>query len=471
MDAPVALKPLDGLAPATMGAELRALARLAIPLVGANLLQMAVYAVDVIFVARLGPIDFAAATLGVFLFSLILWALIGFTGACAPLIAAELGARKHAVRQVRRSFRMAMWLGAIASLFFMVVLSQGEEILLLLGQNPHVAARTGAFLDILLFVMLPNVWAGVMRTAAAALGRPGWALIVTLLALGLGTLGNWLLVFGHGGFPALGLEGSAIASVVTACAMMLAYAAILMFDRKLRRYRLFGRWWRPEWSRMVEIARLGAPIALTFTLEGALFGGAAFLMGLIGVVEVAAHAIALNIAAIAFQVPFGIAQAATIRVGMAYGARDHVWIGRAGWAAIVTGTAFMSLTAIAIWLAPKLFVSVYVDVHDPAHAEEVRLAVQYLAIAAMFQLFDGAQAVAAGSLRGLQDTRIPMLMAGFGYWIAGFGTAIFLGFRARWEGVGIWVGLAVGLAVVSALLVTRWSMRGRLGMLPAPAEN
>jgi MATE family multidrug resistance protein len=463
---PVALQPLAGPPPATARGEAIALLRLAAPLVGANLLQMGVYAVDVMFVARLGPVDFAAATLGVFLFSLIMWALIGLTGACAPIIAAELGRKSHAVREVRRSFRMAMWLGALVGLIAMGVLAFGEEILRVLGQNPIVAARTGAFLDILLFVMLPNIWAGVMRTVAAALGRPGWALAVTAMALGLGAFGNWLLVFGHWGFPALGLEGSALASVVTAVVMMLAYAAILAFDPKLRRYRLFGRWWRPEWSRLREIAWLGAPIAMVFTLEGGLFGGAAFLMGLIGVVEVAAHAIALNIAAIAFQVPFGVAQAATIRVGMAYGARDPVWIARAGWAAIVAGTGFMALTATLIWVAPKLIVSIYVDVDDPSRAREVALAVQYLAVAAMFQLFDGAQAVSAGALRGLQDTRIPMVIAAFGYWVAGFGTAILLGFWAHWEGLGIWVGLAVGLLVVSALLVTRWSMRERLGLLP-----
>jgi len=459
--------PLAGPAPASTRAELWALFRLSGPLVGANLLQMGVYAVDVMFVARLGAIDFAAATLGVFLFSLIMWAMIGFTGACAPIIAAELGARAHAVRQVRRSFRMAMWLGLISGLFFMVVLAFGKEILLLLGQDSRVAARTGAFLDILLFIMVPNIWAGVMRTVAAALGRPGWAMLVTAGALGMGALGNWLLVFGHAGFPALGLEGSAIASLVTALAMMLAYAAILAFDGKLRRYRLFGKWWLPHWTRMGEIARLGAPIALTFTLEGGLFGGAAFLMGLIGVTEVAAHAIALNIAALAFQVPFGIAQAATIRVGMAYGARNRVWIGRAGWASIVTGTGFMVLTATTIWIAPKLIVGIYVNVDDPARAREVALAIQYLAVAAMFQLFDGAQAVAAGALRGLQDTRIPMVVAAFGYWVAGFGTAILFGFHLQWQGVGIWVGLAVGLAVVSALLVARWAMRERLGLLPA----
>ena len=161
--------PLAGHAPASTRAELWALLRLSGPLVAANLLQMGVYAVDVMFVARLGAIDFAAATLGVFLFSLIMWAMIGFTGACAPIIAAELGARAHAVRQVRRSFRMAMWLGLISGLFFMVVLAFGREILLLLGQDPRVAARTGAFLDILLFIMVPNIWAGVMRTVCPPL--------------------------------------------------------------------------------------------------------------------------------------------------------------------------------------------------------------------------------------------------------------------------------------------------------------
>jgi MATE family multidrug resistance protein len=300
------------------------------------------------------------------------------------------------------------------------------------------------------------------------------------MALGLGVLGNWLLVFGHWGFPALGLEGSAIASVVTAVAMMLAYAGIIAFDPKLRRYRLFGNWWMPHWQRMGEIAKLGAPIAAVFTLEGGLFGGAAFLMGLIGVTEVAAHAIALNIAAIAFQVPFGIAQAATIRVGMAYGAKDRVWIGRAGWASIVSGTGFMALTAILIWVAPKLIVSIYVDADDPARAAEVALALQFLVVCAAFQLFDGAQAVAAGSLRGLQDTRVPMFVAALGYWVAGFGTAIVLGFHFKlpllgtglglgWGGVGIWVGLMVGLIVVSGMLVTRWAMREKLGLLPAEA--
>ena len=466
MAVPIPSTPLTGPPPATAATEARALLTLAGPLVAANLLQMAVYAVDVIFVARLGTVEFAAATLGVFLYSLVMWGLMGLTTACAPVIAAELGRRRHAVREVRRSFRMAMWLCVLGAIPFSALLLFGEDLLRLAGQDPQVAARAGDFLDILVAALVPSLFAGVMRTAAAALGRQGWAMGVTALALGVGALGNWLLVFGNGGFPALGLEGSAISSVVTATAMMLAYAMILVVDPRLRRFRLFGRWWRSEWPRLGEIVRIGAPIALTFTLEGALFGGAAVLMGLLGVTEVAAHAIALNIAAIAFQVPLGIGQAATIRVGMAYGAQDRVWMGRAGGIAIAIGTGFMALTALSMWTAPTLLIGVYIDVHAPGEANVVRLAVQYLAIAAVFQLFDGAQAVTAGALRGLQDTRAPMLIAGFGYWIAGFGAAILFGFGLQWRGVGVWAGLATGLIVVSALLVWRWRRREALGLAP-----
>ncbi|HEX8389193.1 MAG TPA: MATE family efflux transporter [Sphingomonas sp.] len=467
MSAPVIPIPANGAAPASMRAEMGALVRLASPLAAANLLQMAVYAVDVVFVARLGEVELAAATLGVYLYSILMWALVGMTGAAAPIIAAELGARKHAVREVRRSFRMALWLAVIASLPFMLLMANGEALLRAAGQDPRVAVRADAFLDILLWAMIPAIAASVMRNAAAALGRPAYAMAVNVLALVVAVAANWALVFGNLGLPRLGLEGSALASVVTTVAMMLAYAAILLLDPKIRRYRLFGRWWRPEWSRLVEIVKLGLPIAFTLTFEGALFGGAGFLMGLIGVTEVAAHAVALQIAAVAFQVPFGISQAATIRVGMAYGAADRVWIRRSGWAALGLTTAFMTLTAALLWAFPGPFVGVYLTGETAANARLLSLAVDLLFVAALFQLFDGGQVVAAGVLRGLQDTRVPMLVALFGYWVAGFGAAALFGFRIGWGGVGIWIGLAVGVATVYGLLLWRWSARERLGLVPA----
>lgn len=222
MTALVVPLPLAGPPPKTARGEFTALVALASPLVLANLLQMAIYAVDVVFVARLGTVELAAATLGVYLYSVMMWALVGLVGAAAPVIAAELGRRRHAVREVRRSFRMAMWLSVVGSLPFVLMLAHGETLLRLAGQDPAVAARTGAFLDILLFAMIPSIAAAGMRVTAAALGRPGWATAVTALALGVNLLGNWLLVFGNLGVPALGLEGSAIANVVTSCFMLAA---------------------------------------------------------------------------------------------------------------------------------------------------------------------------------------------------------------------------------------------------------
>ncbi|MFS0772118.1 MATE family efflux transporter [Sphingomonas sp. 1P08PE] len=455
--------------PATARAEFAALLRLAGPLVAANLLQMAVFAVDVVFVARLGPVAFAAATLGVFLFNLLTFAIIGLTGAAEPIIAAALGARVGAVREVRRTFRAGLWLVVLAAVPVVALLLHGEALLLLFGQDAAVAARAGAFLAILALAVVPAAAAGLMRLTAAALGRPGYVFAVTVLALGVAILANWCLVFGNAGFPALGLEGAALASLVTSIAMMLAYAAILVTDRRLRRFHLFGRWWRSDRQHLRSVFRLGLPIALTWMFEGGLFGGAGLLMGLIGVAEVAAHAVALNIAAVAFQLPFGIAQAATIRVGLAYGARDHAWIGRAGNVALALGIGVMALTAAVIWSVPAPLVGIYLD-PSPANAPVAALAVRLLGIAAIFQLVDGAQAVAAGVLRGVQDTRVPMLVALFGYWAIGFGTAVWLGFGAGLGATGIWWGLAAGLLVVSILLVRRWRHRERLGLATRTAR-
>ena len=452
--------------PSPWRTELGATLRLAAPLAGANLLQMLVYAIDVIFVARLGEEALAASSLATTLFGLMMWCFSGLTGACAPLIAAELGRRRHAVREVRRSVRMALWLALGCGLAGMVIAAQGRTILLLTGQDPVVSAMAGRFLEILLWAMIPNVMASVLRNFVSALGRPVFATAITVLAIVFNALGNYAFVFGHFGVPALGLDGSALSSVVTAFAMLAAYALGILRDRRLRRYHVFGRWWRPEWQRLRDLVRIGVPIALIILAEGGLFSSAAFLMGLIGQAELAGHTVALQVAALAFQIPFGVGQAVTIRVGYHFGAGNHAAIGRAGKAALVLALGYMALPALLMLLAPRLVLSLYVDPADPRNAAMVGFAVQYLAIAAAFQLFDGLQAVMAGALRGLQDTRVPMLLALTGYWLFGFGTSALLGFFTPLAGLGVWIGLAVGLVVVAALLLTRWLRRERLGLVP-----
>lgn len=440
--------------------------RLAAPLVGANLLQMAVFAVDVLFVARLGPEALAASALGVSVFGLLIWSLSGLVGAASPLIAAELGRRRHAVREVRRTVRMAGWVGVIAALVAVGLCQLGGPVLRATGQAEAVVVRAVPFLTVLSLACVPMVLASLLRTVVSTLGRPGIGTAITGMAVGVNALGNWIFVFGHAGMPALGLIGSAWSSVVTSSAMLLAYALVLRFDRNLHRYRLLGRWWRTEWRRFFEVWKIGLPICATIIAEAGLFNGAALLMGRIGELQLAAHTVALQLASISFQVPFGLGQAATIRVGLAYGAGDRQAIARAGWTALAMSVGFMALTAAIMVLAPRFFVGLYVDTANPGNAPLVGYAVQFLMVAAAFQLFDGAQSTCGAILRGLQDTRIPMAIALFGYWIPGLGTAIWLGLFTPLGGTGVWLGLMAGLVVVSALLLWRWHNRDRLGLLP-----
>jgi len=453
--------------PSTWRTELTATLRLAAPVAAANLLQMLIPAVDVIFVARLGEQALAASSLGVALAALLMWAMTGLVGAAAPLIAAELGRRRHAVREVRRTFRMGVWLAIVSGAAAMLVCAQGEAIMRLTGQDPEIAARSGRFLSVLLWMMVPMVLSGHLRNTLSAMGRPGVATVIAALSVGVNALGNYALVFGNLGMPELGLQGSAISSVITSLAMLTGYVVAIQLDRRLRRYRLWGRWWRGEWPRLRQMIRIGLPIVATILAEAGLFSSAAFLMGLIGPSQLAGHTIALQVAALAFQIPYGIGQAATIRVGYHYGAGDQGAIGRAGWVAIALGTAFMALTASIMMFAPKLVLGIYVDTEAAANTALMGFAVQFMVVAAAFQLFDGLQAVGAGALRGLQDTRVPMLFALFGYWLPGFGTAIVLGFFTPLEGLGVWIGLAVGLVVVALLMLQRWARRARLQLLPA----
>ena len=209
--------------------------------------------------------------------------------------------------------------------------------------------------------------------------------------------------------------------------------------------------------------RLGWPIGVTMALEMGVFALAAYFMGWIGAPAVAAHAVALQLAALTFMVPLGLGQAATVRVGLALGRHDPKGVARAGWAAWLSGVGFMASMALMMWAIPRPLITLFLD-DVPANAAVIGLAVSFLHVAAAFQLVDGAQVIGAGMLRGLHDTRWPLLFALLGYWVVGLGIGTWLAFGRDWKGVGIWVGLASGLAAVAALILARWIMRERLGL-------
>jgi MATE family multidrug resistance protein len=449
-------------------AELRATLRLSWPLAAANLLQMLTYAIDVIFIARLGDDQLAASALAVALFGLVLWALSGLTGAVAPVAAAELGERAPALRAVRRSVRMALWLALFSGTAGIGVCLLLGPLMRVTGQQPHIIAMAIEYNTLLVVSLVPMLFCNVLRSFVSTLDRPIFATAITAGGIFVNALANYAFIFGNLGAPELGLKGAAVATIFTTLTTLAAYVVAIRLDKKLHRYHVFGRWWSPDWARLMHIVRVGTPIALTITAEAGIFGAAAFLMGNIGASQLAAHTVALQIAALAFQVPFGVGQAATIRVGYFFGARDPEGVKRAGWTAIVVGTGFMALTALAMVIIPKPLIAIYVDPWDPKNAVLVGFALQYIVIAAAFQLVDGMQAVAAGALRGLQDTRIPMWIAAFAYWVPGIGTSLVLGFLTPLEGVGVWIGLATGLTVAAMLLGWRWHRRERLGLTRRP---
>jgi multidrug resistance protein, MATE family len=311
--------------------------------------------------------------------------------------------------------------------------------------------------------MLPWLLFQAMRNFLAAVERPGWVLGVSIAGIVVNAILGWALIFGRLGLPELGIFGGGLASSIVWTLLALALLAVTLTDRQFRRFHLFGHLWRPDWPRLKRMLRLGTPIGLAFAFEGAVFGAAAYLMGLIDAASLAAHAVALQIAALTFMVPWGLSQAATVRVGRALGRRDLGGMARAGWTAWVLGVLFMATMAALMWIFPRELVGLFLG-DTSANAQVIRLAVTFLAVAAVFQIFDGAQVVGAGMLRGLHDTRVPMLFALLGYWGIGLGFGAWLAFARGWGGVGIWVGLALGLAIVSLLMLARWSLRERLGL-------
>jgi MATE family multidrug resistance protein len=334
------------------------------------------------------------------------------------------------------------------------------------GESAELARQGQQFMRAYMWCTAPWLLFQLLRNFVSALERPRVVLWLSLAGIALNALLSWSLIFGHFGLPAVGLPGGGLGSTLTWLILCAALVAVVSLERRFRRFHLFGNFWRFDAQRTKAMVRLGWPIGATMALEMGVFALAAYFMGWIGAPAVAAHAIALQLAALTFMVPLGLGQAATVRVGLALGRSDEAAITRAGWTAWVMGVAFMGTMALVMWSVPHRLVTLFLaDV--PQNAAVIALAVTFLRVAAAFQLVDGAQVIGAGMLRGLHDTRWPLVFALVGYWVVGLGIGSWLAFGADWKGVGIWIGLATGLASVAVLILGRWLMRDRLGLTRA----
>jgi MATE family multidrug resistance protein len=443
--------------------EFGATLALAWPLILANLTQQVIQATDVLLMGRLGATQLAAATLALnltFTFNLL---LLGLITASSPMMATALGHRSNAVRDVRRTFRAGLWLIAFALPPYWLLLWHVGGFMRAFGISEELAGQGQTFLRAYMWCTAPWLLFQLLRNFVAALERPRIVLWLSIAGIGVNALLSWSLIFGHFGLPALGLVGGGLGSTLTWLAMCGLLIAVTSIERRFRRFHLFGHWWRFDAQRTMAMVRLGWPIGLTMALEMGVFALAAYFMGWLGAPAVAAHAIALQLAALTFMVPLGLGQAATVRVGLALGRRDEVGVTRAGWAAWLMGVGFMGTMALAIWVFPRALVTLFLE-DVPSNAFVIALAVSFLRVAAAFQLVDGAQVIGAGMLRGLHDTRWPLIFAFFGYWIVGLGIGAWLAFGQDWKGLGIWIGLASGLAAVAALMLARWLLRDRIGL-------
>lgn len=443
--------------------ELRSTLALAWPLILANLTQQAIQATDVLLMGRLGAGQLAAATLALnltFTFNLL---MLGLVIASSPMMATALGQRFNAVRDIRRTFRAGLWLIAAMLPTYWFILWHVGDMMRLFGESEDLARQGQTFLRAYMWCTAPWLVFQLLRNFVSALERPRVVLWLSLGGIALNALLGWSLIFGHLGLPALGLVGGGLGSTLTWLLMCGALIAVVLADRRFRRFHLFGHWWRFDGQRTMAMIRLGWPIGATMALEMGVFALAAYFMGWIGAPAVAAHAVALQLAALTFMVPLGLGQAATVRVGLALGRGDEAGIARAGWTAWVIGVGFMGTMALVMWSIPRALITLFLK-DAPANAVVIALAVSFLRVAAAFQLVDGAQVIGAGMLRGLHDTRWPLLFALVGYWIVGLGIGAWLAFGRDWKGVGIWVGLASGLAAVAVLMLVRWVLRDRLGL-------
>jgi MATE family multidrug resistance protein len=427
------------------------------PMILTQLAQMGLNLTDVLLLSRVSPEAVAAGALAFNLFNVFMLFGIGVMSAAMPMVARERGRMANSVRDVRRtmhqSFRAALTL-AVPS---WCVLWHAEAIFALLGQDPTLGAEAARLMRALMWSLLPFFLFMALRGFVAALERPLWVLAVGIVAVPINAVLGWILIFGHFGAPALGVVGVGISTTTTNAVAVVAMAGILFADRRFRRYHLFGRFWISDWRRFREFFRLGTPIGIMIAFETTVFNAAAFLAGVIGTSTLAAHAITLQIASVAFMFPLGLSQAVTVRVGLAFGRRDPIGIARAGWSGLGIVVLVMASTAAVMTLAPETLIGAFLDRNDPEVAPTFRLALSFLALAAVFQLADGVQSVAAGMLRGRHDTRVPMIIAGLGYWGVGLPASILLAFPLGFAGRGIWMGLAAGLAVVAVSLVVRWT--------------
>jgi MATE family multidrug resistance protein len=450
---------------ATWRAEIAETAKLALPIALTQLGQIAMMTTDLALIGRFGDGAIAAVSLA----HLILFAGfvlgMGPISAVAPLAAQAFGARRP--RMVRRALRVGIWAAVILGIPINLAQLWGEDILIAAGQAPETAALAARYLAGLAWSIIPAWCFIAIRNFMGAVNRPEPGLWVTLAAIPLNGVLAYALIHGVFGLPRLDLLGAGLATTLVNIAMCGAAIWICYAARPFRKYRVLGRFWRPDWRLLRQLFVIGAPISGSMLLEWGLFSSAALLVGWIGTTELAAHQIALQIVTVLFMVPFGISLAATVRVGHAVGRRDPAATRRAGFSALALGIAVISAATLIVVVFRETIPLVFLGSDTAAHAETAKLVGALLLIGATFFINDSMQGIAAGALRGLNDTAMPLLFAIVSFWLVGFTSAYGLAFHTKLGVYGVWIGFSLSVAVFATLLIWRFHALTSRQYMPA----
>jgi MATE family multidrug resistance protein len=429
--------------------ELGAMVALAVPVVLSELGWVAMSIVDTIMVGRLGPAAIGAVALGNAVYYTPAIVGIGLLLGLDTLVAQAFGRKDH--DECHRWLAQGVYLGCILTPPLMLLIFMASFGFAPFGINPEVAGPAGSYMRILNWGTLPLLLYGGTRRYLQGVGDVRVITLTYVAANLLNWFGNWVLIYGKWGMPALGVNGSALSTLVARVFMAAALLGFAWRYERRRGHPLFRHWAGPSLARLRRLMKLGAPAAGQILLEVGAWNLATLSAGWLTPVALATHQIALNYASLTYMVPLGISAAAAVSVGHAVGAGDPARARRAGWLALGLGTGFMLLAAVVFLVAPGPLIALYTR-----DSQVMAVGPSLLGLAAAFQIFDGIQTVSTGALRGLGETRIPMLANLAGYWALGLPLGLTLCFVLHWGIYGLWIGLTAALIVIALSLLLRW---------------
>ncbi len=455
--------------PARVLSEAGAMIRLALPLITGQLAAVGMSTVDALLAGHYSAQVLAAVAIGSSLWSLAVVTTIGVMMALQPSIAQLVGAGKR--DQVGPLFRQSWWLAAVLGVGLLLFVREGAPLLIRgVGVDPSLWPQITAFLHAVAWGMPALAFYFTLRGVSEGLGHTRPTMYFGFLGLALLAPFGYVLMFGKLGLPPQGARGSGMATAIILWIELLAFVAYARRAKVYQDLHLFRRPQRPNWVKLAALLRLGLPMAVSLMMEMGLFVAAALAIGRLGVDPEASHQIALNVASLTFMVPLGMSMAITVRIGFAVGRGDESAIRYAGFTGIGLTLLTQSLSTALMLSIPQGIASLYTD-----NMQVVALASQLLVLAGLFQFSDGIQVASAGALRGLKDTRVPMFITMFAYWVVGFPLGLWFAFARGLGARGMWMGLISGLSMAALLLFTRFYLYARqplpVGLLADDANS